>query len=210
MFQNIFRIDSIFYRIGTKIGHLLVLNLLMILTSLPIVTIGAAQTAGFDVTKRMILFDENKIISTYIQSFKKNIKISTLMMVILVGVFYFLWIDWQFLLSINGNQPFIFIGVFIVTILTLNSWQYAFFYQATYNDTIQQTFKNTLKIFIKRPFISLFSIVLLVGPYILLGLSGYLIIFGLYVHLFIGFSFHLYLRTFILLFIFNKEKEFYS
>ena len=56
----------------------------MILTSLPIVTIGAAQTAGFDVTKRMILFDENKIISTYIQSFKKNIKISTLMMVILV------------------------------------------------------------------------------------------------------------------------------
>ena len=42
------------------------------------------------------------------------------------------------------------------------------------------------------------------------GLSGYLIIFGLYVHLFIGFSFHLYLRTFILLFIFNKEKEFYS
>ena len=75
MFQNIFRIDSIFYRIGTKIGHLLVLNILMILTSLPIVTIGAAQTAGFDVTKRMILFDENRIISTYIQSFKKNIKI---------------------------------------------------------------------------------------------------------------------------------------
>lgn len=76
--NNFFHVDGLFYRISSKIWGLLVLNLLIILTSLPIITIGAAQTAGFTVTTRIIDLDETHIVSTFSDAFKKNVKHSTI------------------------------------------------------------------------------------------------------------------------------------
>lgn len=210
--QNIFRMDGWFYRTGMKVWQLLVLNTLILITSIPIVTIGAAQTAGFATTKRMIELDEGKIVATYIKAFKQNLKKSTWLTFLFAGGFYFLWIDWQFIFKVNRQQVFIFIGVLIVTLIVINFWQYAFFYQSNFEDSIKQTFINTLKLLIQRPLMSLLLILLLIGPYLVFALSSYLIVFGIYIHLFFGFSFHLYLRTFILLYVFKKpiKKELLS
>lgn len=45
MKEKIFSIDSLFFRTMSLIGDLMLLNLMWILTSLPIITIGASTTA---------------------------------------------------------------------------------------------------------------------------------------------------------------------
>ena len=48
-----FGIDSKFYEVVSKIADLVVVNLLFVLCSLPIITIGASTTALYGVTKKM-------------------------------------------------------------------------------------------------------------------------------------------------------------
>lgn len=204
--EMFFRIDGPFYRVMLKTWHLLILNLCILLASLPLITIGAAQTAGFVVVKRMIEVDESKIVSTFIQAFKENFKKSTLLWGIFAGLLYFLWLDWQFILVMN-QSIFVLIGVAIVSVIVLNVFQYGFFYQANFNDTVKQTLKNTVKLLVKKPLTSLLLLLLMVGPYILMGLSSYLLIFGIYIHLFVGISFHLYIRAFMLLNVFQSQLQ---
>lgn len=202
--ETFFRTEGLFYRVMMKVWQLLILNLLILITSIPIITIGAAQTAGFVVTKQMMAIDEGRIVSVYWQAFKKNIKISSILLILISVLFYFLWIDWQYLLKIDNNQTFMTVGVLIVTIIIVNFAQYAFFYQASFNDTVKNTFINTLKLLLKRPLMSLFLIIVLISPYLVLALSGYFMIFGIYLNLFLGFSLHLYLRTIFLSRLFKK------
>lgn len=204
--ENIFRIDGWFFKAGLKIWHLLTLNLCILLASLPLVTIGAAQTAGFVVIKRMIEVDESKIVETFFKAFKENFKKSTILWSMFAGILYFLWLDWQFILVMN-QSIFVLIGVGIVTLVALNLFQYSFFYQAVFKDSVKQTFKNTVKLLIKRPIVSMLLVVLMIGPFILMGLSSYLLIFGIYINLFVGISFHLYIRTFVLLYVFKNQLQ---
>lgn len=48
-----FGIDSKFYEVVSKIADLVILNLIFVLCSLPIITIGASTTALYGVTKKM-------------------------------------------------------------------------------------------------------------------------------------------------------------
>lgn len=204
--ENIFRIDGWFFKAGLKTWHLLTLNLCILLASLPLVTIGAAQTAGFVVIKRMIEVDESKIVGTFFKAFKENFKKSTILWSIFAGILYFLWLDWQFILLTN-QSVFVLIGVGIVTLLALNLFQYAFFYQAIFKDSVKQTLKNTVKLLVNRPIVSLLLVILMIGPLVLMGLSSYLLIFGIYINLFVGISFHLYIRTFVLLYVFKNQLQ---
>lgn len=47
-----FGIDSKFYEVVSKIADLVILNLIFVLCSLPIITIGASTTALYGVTKK--------------------------------------------------------------------------------------------------------------------------------------------------------------
>ena len=48
-----FGIDSKFYEVVSRISDLVVINLLFVLCSLPIITIGASTTALYGVTNKM-------------------------------------------------------------------------------------------------------------------------------------------------------------
>ena len=51
-----FGIDSKFYEVVSKIADLVILNLIFVLCSLPIITIGASTTALYGVTKKRRLY----------------------------------------------------------------------------------------------------------------------------------------------------------
>lgn len=79
-----FGIDGKFYEIVSAIADLVILNLLFVLCSLPIFTIGASTTALFGVTKKMADNREGYIVRTYFKLFKENFKQSTAMWLILL------------------------------------------------------------------------------------------------------------------------------
>lgn len=202
--QNIFKVEGLFYRYGMKLWSLLLLNALILITSLPLVTIGAVQSATFTVTKKMILQDETKIISCYWRSFKENFVVSTRLWFGVLGFGYLLWLNSQVVLQM---PIFYQIGWLILALIGLNFLQYAFYYQSSFIDRPIRVFFNTIKLGLKRPFTSLGLILFLISPYLLGLLSSQLLVFGLYFQLFLGLSFHFYLRTYLLLIVFQSFEK---
>lgn len=202
--NNFFHVDGLFYKVSSKIWNLLVLNLLIILTSLPIITIGAAQTAGFAVTTRIIDLDETHIVSTFFDSFKKNFKQSTIVWLALGVLMNLLMINWNYLISFKQLNSWITIGMVIVSLAFVNFCQYVFFYLSRFEDSIKQITINILKLPIYYPVRSLILLLLVLVPLLLMFLSPVLFIFGIYIGIFIGISFNMFSRTYLLLDLFRK------
>ena len=74
-----FRSDSLLMRLLDRLGTLLILNLLFLLCSLPIVTVGAASTALYTVTLREARGDARSILSGFFTAFRKNFWKATLL-----------------------------------------------------------------------------------------------------------------------------------
>lgn len=202
--NNFFRLDGLFYKASSKIWELLILNLLIVLTSLPIITIGAAQTAGFTVTTRIIGFDETHIVSTFFDSFKKNFKQSTIVWLALGVLINLLIINWNYLISFNQLNNWMTIGMIIVSLAVVNFCQYVFFYLSRFDDSIKQVILNILKLPIYYPVRSLILLLVILVPVLLMVLSPYLFVFEMYIGIFIGISFNMFLRTYLLLDLFRK------
>ena len=202
--QDFFRVEGPFYRIMLKIWGLLVLNLLMLITSLPILTMGAAQTAGFTVTIRMISSDETRIVSTYFQSFKENLKQSTIILSGLLVLSGILSVNWLYLSMYNQLNSWVVIGMAIVTLFVAVFFQFVFFYISHFEDSTKQVVINTIKLPFHYPIRTLLLLLLSIVPIIITLLSPYLVVFGLYISIFIGISFIHFLRTYLLLGLFRK------
>lgn len=68
-----FKIMNLF----SRISDFLLLNFLFIITSLPIITIGASVTALYSVNLKMVKSEESYITREYFKAFRRNFKIAT-------------------------------------------------------------------------------------------------------------------------------------
>lgn len=76
----------------SRIFELLLLNLLFVLTSLPLVTIGASAAALFAVNLKLVKNEESYITKEYFHAFRQNLKpasISFLLFITIGGLFSF-------------------------------------------------------------------------------------------------------------------------
>ena len=85
---NIFRWDSPFMQKIAMVGNLIILNILFLLCSIPVFTIGAATAAMYHTVFQYIDKVEDSVIKPFFQAFAKNFKQATLMWmpILLVGV----------------------------------------------------------------------------------------------------------------------------
>lgn len=77
MFQGIFNYDNPVWRFVGKLGDLILLNILWIICSIPIFTIGASTTAVYYVTLKLVRDDDGYTIKSFFRSFKENFKQAT-------------------------------------------------------------------------------------------------------------------------------------
>jgi uncharacterized membrane protein YesL len=90
--NGFFRFDGKFYKYGTLIADVMILTILWLLTSLPIITIGASTTALYYVTTRQLSNREGYITKDYFKSFKQNFFKATgveLLFAVIIGVLTF-------------------------------------------------------------------------------------------------------------------------
>ena len=142
-----FSMDSLFYRLGTKISDILILNLLWVVCCLPIITIGASTTAIYYVSLKMVKNEEDYIVKSFFKSFKQNFKQSTIMWLIFLVFGGILGTDYYYLFKVV-EKPTIFLkGITILaSVLYTFSILYAFPLLARYHNTIRRTIFNSLVI----------------------------------------------------------------
>jgi uncharacterized membrane protein YesL len=76
--MKFFSLDSKFYRIMMPIGEMMILNFCWILGCLPLITIGAANTAMYTVMGRRLRDEGSGTIVPFFKAWWKNLKKSTL------------------------------------------------------------------------------------------------------------------------------------
>lgn len=83
--RNVFHPDSTLYRLLSTVSDLVLLNILTILCSIPIITVGAASTALYYTVEKMQKHEGN-LFRAYFRSFKENFRQTTLLWLFLLVI----------------------------------------------------------------------------------------------------------------------------
>jgi len=136
-------LESPVLRFFAEVADLMVLNVLTILCSLPIFTIGAATSALHTILIRKVRKEDPTIFKPYFRAFRNNFKQATLLWLPMLFVLAAITLDYIFLKDLGGIA-----GALITTLLAIAAvlWQAMFIYvfslQARFENTNRQIFKN--------------------------------------------------------------------
>ena len=86
MLQGIFNYDNPVWRFIGKLGDLMILNILWVICSIPIFTMGASTTAVYYVTMKLVRGDDGYTLRNYFKSFKENFKQATVIWLLMLQV----------------------------------------------------------------------------------------------------------------------------
>ena len=81
---KIFNYDSKFFAGMTKVSDTIIINILFVICSIPIVTIGASITALYSVSMKITRDEDIYAAKEFIKQFKQNFKQSTIIWIILL------------------------------------------------------------------------------------------------------------------------------
>ena len=144
--MKFFSPDSAFYKFMQTLTDLLKVNFLWMLCSLPIVTLGSATIAAFDVTMKMAAQEEGHVGRQFWASFKANIKNGIPYGLLLLLCAYVVWLDFSLFEQIEGNPIILLIMGIVAVFVFIWSFLFTFALQARYENTLIRTLKNSADI----------------------------------------------------------------
>ena len=205
---NLFSMDNKFFSALSKFADLAILNIVFLITCIPIFTIGAATTSLYEVTMKMVKDEESYVIRGYLKAFKSNFKQSTLMFLIVAVVIGILVTDIMIIDASSGTFwsileicviAFLFVAIFIVS--------YVFPVQAKFVNNIKNTLKNATILSIRfLPKTVVIVILNIIFP-ICMGWTAVTMLYGVLAYTLIGFSLVAFLNSFFFVKIFDKIIE---
>ena len=144
--MQIFSPDSEVMEFLSKVTDFIILNLLTLLCSIPIITIGAAHTAKFYTSMKIIRGEEPSVTKSYFKSFKENFSQVTVAWLIILVVGLILAFDWyNVLYGRAAGMPIILKAA--LGLLTFVVWSVAycmFPFEARYKVTLKELFKASM------------------------------------------------------------------
>ena len=186
-------IDGPFMRTMELVINLFLLNIFVIICSLPIITIGASFTALHHQLQRMSRNEDGYVVKDYFKDFASNFKVSTLTWLILLPVGVFLGIDLKIFsdgVSFPGAYKWLIIAFAVIYLLGL-----------VYVFPVLARFDTTPKLAIKNAYaMSLFALpktIIMIALYVLpwvgaMYIANFVLVCGMF-----GISFPAYLNAFL-------------
>lgn len=142
--SNILSPNSKFYSVLNWFADLLILNLLFLLTSIPLVTVGASLTALYTVVFRIGTPEEGSVVRAYFEAFKSNFKNSTVIWLILLAVFVICGVDLLVAANSEGLLRSIRFVFWAAILLGMMAMCYAFPLTSRFENRPLRTLKNAL------------------------------------------------------------------
>ncbi|MBR5376420.1 MAG: YesL family protein [Lachnospiraceae bacterium] len=137
-----------FFGFMDKVAGLFWINLLTMICSIPVITAGAAVTACYYVTLKMVKNEEGYLTKSFFRSFRTNFRQSTLIWIleaVLISVFVADF--WIIATGIAGEIPLsnvILVVTGILLFIVLMTAAYVFPILARYDNTTANTIKNAV------------------------------------------------------------------
>lgn len=195
--------DNVVIRFLNKVADLVVLNLLFVLCSLPIITIGASMTAMIAVSLRSVEYGDGYVVKSFFHSFKESFKQATEAWIVNLLLFVMVFLDVQFwskliIQNFMTKTMLVFsigLGLFVMMIFL---WVYPVISRTS--GTLFEQFKNAVAMAIGYFFPYTIACILVV---VLIGLMAYVNL-GFALSMFvIGFA----VVSYVLAFFYNRVFE---
>ena len=204
--DNLFRYDNKFFEILGKITNIVILNLLFIISCLPVITIGASITALYYVATQIVKEEETYIVKEFIKRFKENFKTSTLVWFIMIIIGSVLAVDLyaSTLISNKLTSNMLKLVFTMISIIYIFALTYVFPLISKFENTIKNTIINSILISIQSLPYTVIMVILNLSPLLLINLFssywGQIIFF----YTVIGFGIIIYMNSIFFEKIFNK------
>ena len=172
--QSLFSPDSKFMQAMNRVADLLILNLLFLVTCLPVFTIGAASSALYTVCFRFDTDRERTAIRGYLRAFRENFRQGTILWLILLLCCAASAVNAMLCYSLSSILHYAFVLFTALLVVALLIMSYAFPLLSQFQNTILSTFKNAFYLSIGYLPRSLIITAINVFPFALLYLDPYL------------------------------------
>lgn len=190
MMDRIFNMDNKFFTFMGRVADLILLNIIFLLSCIPIVTIGASITAMYYVTLKMARNEDSYIFRSFVKSFKQNFKQSTIIWLILLAVGALLFVDFNIMEQAGSEGVFkaVYLGLYLLLLLFGMVFAYIFPLLSRFDNTVKNTFLNALKMAIAHfPYTVLILTITYVPMFLTLN-YGVVLVYGAFVWIAAGFA----------------------
>ena len=204
MLDGVFNMDNPFFRFVNRIADMIVLNVIFLVSCVPIFTIGPALTALYYVAINTWGREDGYIFKMYIKSFKENFKQSTVMWLILLAVGVVLSVDvwyWVSQWKLTGTGIYKPLTVVSVVMLMVYLMIFTFVWPllAKFSNSNLGTIKNALAMVLTH----VPETILIWAIFALVAFAVYIVSFARIAVFFIGVSLIAYLQALVFRHIFK-------
>lgn len=194
----LFSPDSKFMQAMGRIGDLAVLNLLFLVSCIPLITVGAASAALYTVCFRMGTDREQGLVRSYFQAFRENFKQGTIVWLVLALFLAAGVLNTLLFYALEGMLHFLFLLTAVLLVLAVLMFSYAFPLMSQFSNDTRSTLKNSLFLSLGYLPRSLLVAALNVFPLMLALLDLYLFLHVGFLWIFLYFSSAAYLNSLLL------------
>ena len=199
--KKFFNLDSPFMIFLSNLTDVVILNVLCLICSIPIITIGPSVTAMHYITLKMAREEEILVGRYFFRAFKENLKKSIMVwlgFLIITAVFF---LDYRILkvVGLAENKVFLMI-IGAIYLFVCIATMYVFPLLARFENSLGQTIKNSIFMSILHIFKTLIMAIIYLLPIVLIPLHYNMIL----VFLLIGLSGPAYINSYIWKSIFKK------
>lgn len=163
MAAGVFAQDSSLMRFLTRIADLMILNLLFLVTLLPLVTIGAALTALNFTAMRIATGTDGPIVGDYLRSFRRNLRQATVLwlLVVVAGAALAAWHVVVTQSSLPSLATIALLAIwYLLLFMSVMTTLYVFPYLARFEGSIRELLRNARLMSIRHPLAPLVTIAL--------------------------------------------------
>ena len=187
--NRIFDMDNPLWRFLGKLADLMILNILFLLCSIPIFTIGASLTGVYYVCLKIKEQEEGYIVRNFFKSFKQNFVQSTIIWLIMLALGLLLGTEFYMYRDTTGTFARVIKGMIVVGAVM---WTMVFFViwamQARFYNSIKNTFINAILVAFANAPRTFAMIGLLIGVLFIYTRNEFTISYGTLYWILVGFA----------------------
>lgn len=143
--------DSKFSAFVGRLADIFLLNVLWLVFSLPLVTVGASTLAAFSVCMRLVEGEETPIARGFLKGFRENLRQGVPLGVLGAVALYALYIDWQIVFKSDEPPIILVVASLVSTVLVACAFVYAFPIASRYRNSLGRDLANSLRLCSRYP-----------------------------------------------------------
>ncbi|MGN0513985.1 MAG: YesL family protein [Lachnospiraceae bacterium] len=166
--DRLFDLDNGFFRFMGKVFDMIVLNILCLITCIPIVTIGPSITALYYVAMKLVRDEEGYVVRGYFKAFKENFKKAFIIELIVAVCAALLYVDitvtYQWMQQDTGFLiRLLFYALVGLTLLAVVSVVYVFPVLAKFENTVKKILINSIMMSVRHLSWSVLMVVVIIA-----------------------------------------------